>query len=1010
MSDIKRRDFLKILGLSGASTGLVGCAQEPAQRLIPYLVQPEDVIPGIPDWYASTCRECPAGCGFHVKTREGRPIKVEGNPEHPVNAGRLCARGQASLQGLYNPDRIQSPLRRVEGGSDFEPISWDDAEAMLAERIGALRRAGRADALYLVTDGAVGTLDSLFDEWMEAIGSPNRLIHESFDQEALREANRLSFGLAEIPQYQLDQAEYVLSFGAGFLETWITPVQYGRQFAQSQRYSDGRKGRFVHVGPRLSLTGSNADEWVPANPSSAMLIALAMTRVLVSGGRAGPRAGAIRPLVEPFTAERVAETTGVDAARLERLAHEFAEAPASVALPPGTELSGRNATAAHVAVNLLNYAAGNIGRTVRFGANVVRRRTTNLSRWTQVVEAMHGGAVDVLCVHGANPLYTLPGGLGFREALEGVGLLVSFSSFMDETAARADLILPDHRPLESWGDHVPEVGVRSLLQPTIRPLFDSRATGDVLLSTARGLGEEVAARFPQEDFHAYLRDAWASVQAEYGAGGDFEEFWRAALARGGVWREVGTQPVTLNRAVAGVDFDVPTLAGDDSMRHALVVYPSPTLYDGRGANRPWLQELPDPVTRVVWNSWVEIHPDLAAELGVETGDVVTVTTMVGRLEAPVYVYRGILPDAVAIPIGQGHDHYGRWARGRGVNPIGLLPAEADEASGSLAWLSTRVGIAPAGRSERLVEVQGSDDDHGREIAEVISLSAAVEAEERAQEEWAGKGEEDRLVSAAFDADPKSPYRWGMAIDLSSCIGCSACVTACYAENNVPVVGEERCAAGREMSWLRIERYYEHVLQEDGHGGGEVAGAHDGAQEGGAETVHVVHLPMLCQHCGNAPCEPVCPVYATYHNPEGLNVQVYNRCVGTRYCSNNCPYKVRRFEWFEYEFPFPMNLQLNPDVTVREKGVMEKCTFCVQRIMRARDVASAEGRDVADGDVVPACAQTCPAEAIVFGNLRDPNSRVSQLARSGRAYHVLGELNTRPAITYLKEVSRVSEEG
>ncbi len=286
----------------------------------------------------------------------------------------------------------------------------------------------------------------------------------------------------------------------------------------------------------------------------------------------------------------------------------------------------------------------------------------------------------------------------------------------------------------------------------------------------------------------------------------------------------------------------------------------------------------------------------------------------------------------------------------------------------------------------------------------MSVALAREEEEHAAE--AHEHDTEALVEAAEDADPKSPYRWGMTIDLSSCTGCSACVTACYAENNIPVVGEQRCAEGREMSWLRIESYPEHVISEEAHGGAHTGGSH--GDETGAP--HVVHLPMLCQHCGNAPCEPVCPVYATYHNPEGLNVQVYNRCVGTRYCSNNCPYKVRRFEYFDYEFPYPLNLQLNPDVTVRQKGVMEKCTFCVQRIMSARNDANAQGRDVGDGEVVPACAQTCPAEAIVFGNLRDPNSRVSQLARSGRAYHVLGELNTRPAITYLKDVARTGEEA
>jgi molybdopterin-containing oxidoreductase family iron-sulfur binding subunit len=1001
MSDIKRRDFLKILGVSGAGAGLTGCSQEPSQKLIPYLVQPEEIIPGVPTWYASVCRECPAGCGVHAKVREGRPIKVEGNPDHPVNAGRLCARGQASLQGLYNPDRIQSPMRRSDGGG-FEAISWEDAENLIAQRVAAARGAGQADRVMFVSDGAAGTLDGLFDEWMSAIGSANRIIHESFDVEPLREANRLTFGLAEIPRYDIDEADLVVSFGAGFLETWVSPVQYSRLFADSQRFHNGHKGRFVHIGPRLSLTGSNADEWVAAAPAGAMLVALAMTRVLVTEGRAGARVAAIRPLVEAFTAERVAEAAGVEQATIERLAHEFADAPSSVALPPGIGGAHRNATAAHVAVNLLNYAAGNLGRTVRFGPNVVRRRPASVQRWTEVIESMRGGNVQIAFVHGTDPVQTLPPALGFAEALDAVDLVVSFASYMDETAARADLILPDHTPLESWGDHEPEVGVRGLMQPAMNPVFDTRSTGDVLLALAARLGGDVASRFSHADWASYLRDAWRSVHRDYATGASFDDFWRAALSRGGVWRTAGTQPVTLNSAVAGVNFDEPTLDGDASTPYTLLVYPSPNLYDGRGANRPWLQELPDPVTKIVWNSWIELHPVTAERLGVVTGDVATVSTPHGTLEAPVYVYRGIRQDTVAIATGQGHEHYGRWAQGRGVNPLSLLPASADDRSGSMAWLATQASVTAAGRSINLAVAQGSDDDRGREIAEIIGLAAAAEAEAHAQEEI--ELHPDERVEAAEDADPKSPYRWGMAIDLSSCTGCSACVTACYAENNIPIVGEEVCGQGREMAWLRIENYFEHVIEEAGHGE-----AHGNGDEE-SEATHVVHLPMMCQHCGNAPCEPVCPVYATYHNPEGLNVQVYNRCVGTRYCSNNCPYKARRFEWFDYDFPFPLNLQLNPDVTVREKGVMEKCTMCVQRVISARNDAAHEGREVADGAVTTACAQTCPADAIVFGNLRDPNSRVSKMSRSGRSYHVLGELHTRPAITYLKVVSRGTEEA
>ena len=1010
MSEIKRRDFLKVLGLTGAGTGLVGCSEEPINNLLPYLVDEEQIIPGIANYYASVCGECPAACGVHVKTREGRPIKVEGNPEHPANRGALCARGQASLQGLYNPDRITSPLRRDDATGELQPISWEEAETLLADRIQQARSAGQADRIFLMTDGSVSSLDRLFDEWMSAIGSPNRITYDSFDLEPLREANRVTFGRADIPRYQFDQADLIISFGADFLDTWISPIQYARSWTTPQNAS-GRKARLVHVAPRLSLTGSNADEWVQTRPGGGMHVALGIAHILVEEGQEGPsgaRGADLRSLLSRFTPERAAEAAGIDRETIERLAEEFA-ASASLALPPGSELSANNATAAHVAVNLLNYAGGSVGDLVRFGPNVQRRRSAGLGRLTQMTDAMRAGNIDVLMVHGTDPVYSLPAGIGFGDALDGVGLVVSFASFMDETAARADLILPDHTPLESWGDRHSEVGVHGLMQPTINPLFDTKQTPDLMISVAGRLGGAVAGRFAQPDFHAYLQEQWRALGRELAPGTSFDAFWREALSRGGAWGEgqAATESVALNRRVANFNFDDAELAGNDPM--TLLVYPSAKFYDGRGANRSWLQELPDPMTKIVWNSWIEIHPERAAELGVEDGDVLRVTSGQGSIEGPAYVYRGIHRDAIGIPIGQGHDEFGRYARGRGVNPLDLLPATADAASGGIALLSTTVSVEATGRRSQLVKVQASDIDEGREVAGVISLAAALREDEGAEQER--RADPDALVEAAEDADPKSPYRWGMVIDTSSCIGCAACVVACNAENNVPVVGEQACAEGREMQWIRIERYYEHVLDDDGHGESSRSGPRvEAAEAGEAGDFHTVHLPMLCQHCGNAPCEPVCPVYATYHNPEGLNVQVYNRCVGTRYCSNNCPYKVRRFEFYQYEYPYPLNLQLNPDVTVREKGVMEKCTFCVQRIVAAKNDAAAEGRFVGDGEMVPACAQTCPTQAIVFGNLRDPDSRVSQLARGGRSYHVLGELNTRPAVTYLKKVAQVGGEA
>ncbi len=395
--------------------------------------------------------------------------------------------------------------------------------------------------------------------------------------------------------------------------------------------------------------------------------------------------------------------------------------------------------------------------------------------------------------------------------------------------------------------------------------------------------------------------------------------------------------------MASYPFSEPAMPGGT----ALVVYPTIQFYDGRGANRSWMQELQDPVTRAMWNSWVELNPETAEELGVSNGDLVEVSSEAGSVTAPAFVYRGIRPDTVAIPLGQGHTAYGRNALGRGVNPLDLLPGAADRVSGAQAFAGTSVTLRATGERGRLVILQGSDSDHGREITELINVEEAMAAEQGHEVDL---GE---LVRAAYDSDPNSPYR---------------------------------SAQRREMSWIKIDRYF--VDTEDG----------------GFQTVQ---QPMMCQHCGDAPCEPVCPVYATYHTAEGLNAQVYNRCVGTRYCANNCPYKVRRFNWFEYEFPYPLNLQLNPDVTVRGKGVMEKCTLCVQRVNRAKNQAKAEGRLVRDGEFQTACQQTCPAGAIKFGNLKDADSEVSRQSRNARGYHVLDELYTRPGVTYLADVTHAA---
>jgi molybdopterin-containing oxidoreductase family iron-sulfur binding subunit len=582
-----------------------------------------------------------------------------------------------------------------------------------------------------------------------------------------------------------------------------------------------------------------------------------------------------------------------------------------------------------------------------------------------------------------------------------VPFTVAITDRLDETARLANLVLPDRHFLESWGDANPRPGLWSVQQPAMRPVphFDARPGGDILLAAARGLGQDLGA----ETFYDYLRVRWSERHAASGSAGEsFDSFWREALRLGVVELPIEEVAVpTLQVPDRVLAFEPPVLDGEGL---ALLVPPSSRFGDGRGANRSWLQELPDPVSKISWHSWVELHPDTATDLGVRTGDVVRVTSPHGEVTVPVWTYPGIRPGAASISMGSGHTSFGRFADGNGVNPMVLLPGEVEQTSGAVVHLATRVQIEPTGDWRRIATVAGADEQHERDIAPAVALETLVadglHQEEAHLEELQGVGgfvpTETDGAPAAFplegarhgEYDIEGTVRWAMAIDLDKCTGCSACVTACQSENNVAVVGESQIMMGRDLQWIRLERFYEEV-HADAPG-----------------PLDIRFLPMLCQHCGNAPCEPVCPVYAAYHTPDGLNAQIYNRCVGTRYCANNCPYKVRVFNWFSFsDVPEPLNWQYNPDVTVRGQGVMEKCSFCVQRIRQAEHRVALEGSTLVDGDVIPACQQSCPAEAIVFGNIRDPNSRVAQVTQNERTYRVLDALiNTQPAVSYLRKVT------
>jgi molybdopterin-containing oxidoreductase family iron-sulfur binding subunit len=889
-------------------------------------------------------------------------------------------------------------VRQADG--TFKQVEWAEAITLLVAKL----KAANGKLAVLSGQGA-GTFDTLLDGWTKAQGG-TLTRWEPFGLEPLRLASQRVFGKDEVPTHDFAAAKHIVSFGADFLETWHTPVEQQRGFAQSHGFTQGPTAKTVYVGPRMDLTGMNADQWVRVTPGSEALLALAMANTILKERNQAPAdANALRGMLAAYAPSRVAEAVGILPDVIERLAREFASAEPSLAVAGGIGSQHREALELCAAVHLLNYVAGNVGTTVKFGAGVTRG--DGYAAVERLFARLDAGDVAVLLVHDANPLYALPATGKFGERFAKAAFKVSTAPVLDETAMACDLVLPNLHALERWDDTRPRAGVMGLMQPVMEPVFKGMHTGDVLLQAGKQLGGAAATLSAAPDFKTHLQEAWAA-EARRRRAADAVQFWRDALQRGGVYDAApAAAPVRLSAAASQTKAVGATFDGDGA--YYLIAAPSLTMHDGRGANRPWLLELSDPVTKITWWHWAEVHPETAKDLNVREGEILRLETPHGTIEAPVYVYPGIHPGAIAVPLGWGHTAYGRYAKDRGANVLDLLGSQ--DGNGFLPYQSTKVKATPTGQYRQVGKTEGTNRQLGRGIAEMMPVSAATKGMSL-REYYEQEGHPEHEINTEREQEAITGFResqleqrkhggyagenpqWGMTVDLSRCTGCSACVTACYAENNLPTVGEQEIYRGREMTWLRIERFWE---------GGE----HEG------EPLEARFVPMLCQHCDNAPCEPVCPVFAAYHTVDGLNGQVYNRCVGTRYCGNNCPYKVRYFNWYAYNkkaFPEPLNLQLNPDVTVRGRGVMEKCTFCVHRIRGAQHTARLENRALVDGEFTTACAQACPSGAITFGNMKDPDSKVVAAARSPRGYHVFEELNVRPAVTYLAKVRHTEEQS
>ncbi len=702
-----RRTFLQLSGMSAAGALLAGCAAN--EKLIPYLIPPDEgVTPGIANYYASTCRSCPAGCGILVRISEGRAKKIEGNPAHPVNRGRLCARGQASLQELYHPDRVPQPMKLsgTRGSGKFTKISWAEGLDILVSRL-KIRKQERADGLALLTPQLRGTLADMATRFMRSFGSPNHLSYELLSPDWLRLANRRSFGQPSLPYYDVAETRYLLSFGADFVESHLSPVQYGFAFGRMRQGRDTIRGHFTYVGGRLSLTAASADRWMPAKPGTEGVLALGMVRFILAESlfdkaalsAKGLSAGPLLQQLKAYDLSRVAEETGLTDHAIAEVAREFATARPSLAMAGEAVAFQSNGEESVRAVQLLNAVAGDLNNTGGvFPDNASPDGPTNsFDELLSLVDKMHDGSIQIAMVLG-DPVHTIPPSTGFQDALAKVPFIVSFSSLMDDTALMADLILPDHSALESWGDIIPLAGTRDkvigLMQPVVVPVFDTRQFPDILMTTAHELGGEMKAIFPYESYLELLK-AETKKLVGLASGKDFEVMWVDLLQKGGLFKTNANQGKGYHwtSAASLPEPAKPRFAGNEKeFPLHLSVYPSTAFYDGRGAPQPWLQQLPDPMTTVVWDSWVEINPKTAAELGINFGDLVEVTSSQGSLRAPAVIYPGIRPDMVAIPLGQGHREMGRYAKGRGVNPLILVAMTMEGTKPQAAWNATRVRI------------------------------------------------------------------------------------------------------------------------------------------------------------------------------------------------------------------------------------------------------------------------------------------------------------------------------
>ena len=956
-----RRDFLKLMGFGLAAATLASC-ETPVHKAIPYLNKPEEIDPTIANFYASTYFTGSDYNAVLVKTREGRPIKLEGNPESPVSRGGLSARAQASVLSLYDGGRLQ-----------HFAIKQQRAERSQVDREVQAKLASTTGRIAIVSPTIISP--STKRAIAEFTGRYRNAEHIMYDAQSVSGLLQANGGV--LPAFDFSKANVIVSLGADFLGTWISPVEYARQYVTNRKVSSDKRrmSRHFQFETAMTLTGSNADVRVALKPSEMSAATLALYNAVVGGG-----------------------SSTYNNPQLSKAASELKAARGA-----GLVVSGSNDPAVQVLVAAINQSLGNVGTTIDLAAPSYVRQGDD-ARMVQLVNDMNAGTVGAVIFYHANPVYNHPLGAKVKAGLAKVPLTISFNDRLDETGSLCQYSAPDHHWMESWNDYEPKKGFLSMGQPVITPLFQTRQAQESLLIWAGR----------NETYYNFMKDTWRGI---FGAS-NFQTNWDKVVHDG----------VATGTALAMAPSKAASLSVADAVSH-ISSAPKPSgvelaLYEKVGigtggceANNPWLQELPDPVSKATWGNYVAVPRAMAVAEKWEQGDVLKVTATNGAtVELPVLIQPGQANGTVSIAVGYGRKQAGKVGDDVGSN---AFPLAMTTANGIM--YDNVVTLSKTGASSPIAQTQTHHTIMDRKpVVQENTLAAYIknpkEVTEYDKVATPDGLEKPNKVSLWQDYQYNN-HHWGMAVDLNSCIGCGSCVIGCQVENNVAVVGKQQVINRREMHWMRIDRYYSSDHHKDEfETKGKVATYK--AMEDPSDNPQVIFQPLMCQQCNHAPCESVCPVLATTHSSEGINQMTYNRCIGTRYCANNCPYKVRRFNWFSYYsnekfetvnghmFTDLGRMVLNPDVTVRARGVMEKCTFCIQRIQLGKLEAKKQKRRPKDGEIVTACAQSCPTEAIVFGDLRDPESRISKLVRredGERAFHVLDSINVQPNVTYLTKI-------